>query len=1086
MATLNLLKWSLQQEFEAPTWQDPMPLEDSQYDEGFKILLQGQSAYQDFIVPQLSQLLTSVLKSRVTVSVLEVGPGPKSVLGSLPSHLRRRIHRYAAFEPNAVFATRLQTWLSSSQESPLPCLDNQPDIHRTPFSLNTKTAVDPSGKEDGSAETFDLIMFCHSMYGMNPERDYIERALQMLNKKPDEGLIVVFHRDGAQFDGLVCHQTVSLPTGVTSVADDDETLDSFAQFIAGSGPKSFNGEWIDRQWREVCRALAHCDENRPKCLLYSSPDIMMAFTQRATRLPELLAEVSEASKEHRVKNREALVHYPASVVAPADIGDVQTCLTVISGGHGGQCLWPNVVALDMCAFNQILVLAKEEDNGKSPNTLVVVGAGCRSGDIIRNTMAADVTVPLGSRPSVGMGLVLQGGIGHLARQHGLASDSIAGAVVVSVATGQVLCVGNVPSQHQPADAVRLENDGDLRWALQGAGSNFGIVISVVLKACPAPEYTVRNCVIPLIDHAQAQLKLTDFNEEIAEKLPRHCSADAYLYHEAGKLHLGVNTFEVSTRDAIEPPPDTTALLGPEASSKTVDGVALFDTEMYMSAMHGGHGGGKTSSFKRCVFLKDIGSAGLTDKLLSAIESRPTPRCYLHLLHGGGAVRDIAPEATAFGCRDWDFACVITGVWQRDQDGRQEARAAMQWVYDVANDLLPLCAGVYGADLGPDPRDATLAAKAFGPDHARLAIAKETFDPHNVLAYACLLPAVERAQRLIGLVTGHSGVGKDFTAVVWMHECNTAGFSTAIVSISDSTKREYANATGADIQRLFEDRTYNEQHRPALLKYYQTQVQTRPRLPEEHFLEAVGRAGDLDVLFITGMRDDALVAAFSHLVPDSRVIEVRVEADEAARLVWGSNQDSNTHAADALNNCPTFTFHNNIVDAAGVQSAQAFCSNHFLPFLHPNLQRLRTMIHSTPKFPHPNITFRDILGLTQQTGGLKLCTSLLQSHFSGDWSTVSAIVCCESGGFLFASALAAQLDIPLALIREAGKIPPPTVSVAKGGSYISSSGTNSAEGKKVEMSREAVANGSKVVVVDDVLASGETVCAVLQLLKGGGS
>ena len=41
-------------------------------------------------------------------------------------------------------------------------------------------------------------------------------------------------------------------------------------------------------------------------------------------------------------------------------------------------------------------------------------------------------------------------------------------------------------------------------------------------------------------------------------------------------------------------------LGPEDNSKTVDGVGVFETEMYMSGMHGGHGGGKTSSFKRCL------------------------------------------------------------------------------------------------------------------------------------------------------------------------------------------------------------------------------------------------------------------------------------------------------------------------------------------------------------------------------------------------------------------------------------------------------------------------------------------------------
>ena len=38
---------------------------------------------------------------------------------------------------------------------------------------------------------------------------------------------------------------------------------------------------------------------------------------------------------------------------------------------------------------------------------VVAEAGCKTGDIVRETMAAGLTVPLGARPSVGAGLWLQ-------------------------------------------------------------------------------------------------------------------------------------------------------------------------------------------------------------------------------------------------------------------------------------------------------------------------------------------------------------------------------------------------------------------------------------------------------------------------------------------------------------------------------------------------------------------------------------------------------------------------------------------------------------------------------------------------------
>lgn len=131
-------------------------------------------------------------------------------------------------------------------------------------------------------------------------------------------------------------------------------------------------------------------------------------------------------------------------------------------------------------------------------------------------------------------------------------------------------------------------------------------------------------------------------------------------------------------------------------------------------------------------------------------SRPSPLCYLHLLQCRGAVGNVTASATAFGCRDWDYACVITGVWPRDHDGTDVSRAIVRWVYDVARDLLPYSQGAYGADVGPDLRDANLAVMAFGPNMPRLARLKETFDPNKVLGYACPLPKAPMEPKLISL------------------------------------------------------------------------------------------------------------------------------------------------------------------------------------------------------------------------------------------------------------------------------------------------------------------------------------------------
>jgi adenine phosphoribosyltransferase len=1115
MASLESLKRALRQKAKATASSPTQPLSDTQYSAGFDILVRdsGWMTYQDFIIPQLSQLLTPLFTSRIHISVLEIGPGPKSLLGYLPDRLRRNVRKYTAFEPNGLFATRLEEWLCSTSEteSPLPCLETPPNIHRIPFVLqdNIRNGTSTGTRDD--EEKYDIILFCHSMYGMKPKRRFIERALEMLGEQPQGGMVVVFHRDAAlHLDGLVCHRTASFPTGVVRVANNDEVLDCFAPFLAGFIMQDVDADKAIREgWRKECRALGRLEEAHPGHLLFSSPNVMAAFTRHAITLPELTAQVPLVKRDESIKNREARLHRPASIIRPTEIRHVQQCvrwalkhevgLTVVGGGHSGHCLWPNVVSVDMGAFDQVHILAVGEDGGDSGSdfgSLVVAEAGCKMGDIVRKTMAAGVTVPLGARPSVGAGLWLQGGIGHLARLHGLACDAIVGAVVVSVDSSQVYCVGCVPSQHWPAGAVRPENECDLLWAIKGAGTNFSIVISVTFKSYAAPTYSIRDWVVPLRDNLEARLRLSDFDKLVARKLPQNRSADAYLYWDAGQLHLGVTLFESSaTRLTVATPTLTpvSAIWGPEDDFKVVDGVGLFETEMYVSGMHGGHGGGKTSSFKRCLFLKRIGEANVADRLVEAIETRPSPLCYLHLLQGGGAVGDVAADATAFGCRDWDFACVITGVWPRDLDGTEAARSAVRWVYNVAGDLLSLSSGAYGADLGPDPRDAALAAKAFGSNRPRLALLKHKLDPRNVLAYACPLPKTPMEQKLIILVTGESCAGKDHCADIWVSafiRCTQKSLTARAVSISDAIKQEYAAATDADLSRLLRDRAYKEKHRPALTTFFQEQLRQRPRLPEESFLNVVYGAVDVDVLVITGMRDEAPVAALSHLVPDSRLLEVHVQASEQTRRIrrgchggdddGDDNKDSDNRGSNStpLDYRPSLIFDN---DTTGNEAAKRFAEHYLLPFLHEDLQRLANMVRPVPDFPRPGIEFRHVLGISQQPGGLALCTSLLQTQFTGDWSKVHAVVCCEVGGFVYASALASRVDVPLVLIREAGKLPPPTVSVIQPPSHISSLASNNSKEKRIEMERDVVPRGASVVVVDDVLSTGRTLCAVLTLL-----
>ncbi len=1094
MATLQHLKHSMNQLAEESEASTKRPLSDAEYSDAYEMFLQGPGwlTYQDFIIPELSRLLSSTYQFKDDISILEIGPGPKSVIAYLSEELRRKIARYAAYEPNQVFAKRMNEWLSptSDKEQPLPALKSEADILQSHFSLQDECEIIPSH------EKYDIVLFCHSMYGMNPNRKFIEKSIELLVREPHSGVVVVFHRGGVlQLDDLVSHESISFPNGTVRAVDNDEALDRFASFITG-----FNIIEIEAntERRQICRNLGARDEAHPDHLLFNAPEIMQTFTCHATALPELVAQLPVREVDRVIKNRKARLHHSASIIRPTSIPHIQRCvrwaiqhkakLTVIGGGHSDHCLWPDSVAIDMSAFDQIDIL----DANKSGNAhitsednapLVVAESGCIVGNIIEKMMAVGLTVPFGSRPSVGAGLWLQGGIGHLSRLHGLSCDAIVGAIVVCVKSGRLLYVGHVPSKHRPVEAICPDNQADLLWAIKGAGTNFGVVVSVVFKAYVARKYSVLTRTTPLNDAAHARGQIQRFDEHIASRLEKNCSADAYLFWENDHLKLGVTTFQSFTEG--QEPFSAAPILGSLRIPKIMNAIELFDAEMYMSGMHGGHAGGKTSSFKRCVLLKDIGDETTASRLVAAIQNRPSPLCYLHLLQGGGAVNEVKANATAFGCRDWSFACVVTGVWPRDEDSTAVARCAEKWVYDVVHDLLPFSVGVYDADLGPDPRDKALVKKAFGSNLPRLMGLKHSFDPLNVLAYTSPIPKASAPKTVI-LVTGKSGAGKDYCAKVWVSVLNSSKIpktTARVVSISDVTKREYAASSGADYSRLLEDREYKEMHRPTLTRFFQGRVQKHPRLPEEHFVNVIHDAADVDVLFITGLRDEAPVANLSHLVPECKLIEVHVEADEKLRRHRLGNPYEDHELEDqALSHHPYFTFTDN---KRGSKMAKDFAQKCLLPLFHQDFDHLASMVRKVSDFPRPGIDFRHVLGIPQQPHGLSLCTSLLQKRFDGDWTKVSAIVSCEVGGIIYASALASRVQVPFVLVRKTGKLPPPVVSVCKPVSHISSLQTIHPEGERIEIERDAIPKGGKVVVVDDVLSTGRTLCAVVELLDNVG-
>ena len=138
-------------------------------------------------------------------------------------------------------------------------------------------------------------------------------------------------------------------------------------------------------------------------------------------------------------------------------------------------------------------------------------------------------------------------------------------------------------------------------------------------------------------------------------------------------------------------------------------------------------------------------------------------------------------------------------------------------------------------------------------------------------------------------------------------------------------------------------------------------------------------------------------------------------------------------------------------------------------------QLKRLIRDVPDFPKEGIIFKDLTPVFLNPEASRAMTSALAMRYRS--LKVDAVVAIESRGFLVGAPMAAELGIPLALVRKPGKLPRETIQR----SYELEYGQDT-----LEMHTDAVESGQRVVVVDDLLATGGTAQATIELVKEAGA
>jgi len=133
------------------------------------------------------------------------------------------------------------------------------------------------------------------------------------------------------------------------------------------------------------------------------------------------------------------------------------------------------------------------------------------------------------------------------------------------------------------------------------------------------------------------------------------------------------------------------------------------------------------------------------------------------------------------------------------------------------------------------------------------------------------------------------------------------------------------------------------------------------------------------------------------------------------------------------------------------------------------------IRKVPDYPKKGIVFFDITSILTNPDAFSYCIGKMVEIYRD--KKIDAVAGIESRGFIFASPLAAELNIPLILVRKAGKLPGETWREDYKLEYGEAA---------VEIHKTDVPAGGNVLLIDDLIATGGTLKASRSILEKGGA
>jgi FAD/FMN-containing dehydrogenase len=394
---------------------------------------------------------------------------------------------------------------------------------------------------------------------------------------------------------------------------------------------------------------------------------------------------------------------PALIVRCASVADVVTAVRVARerdleigvrcGGHNiaGLAVPDGGLMIDLTGLDRVIVdpMARRAR----------VQGGAMLGALDRATQPFGLATTAGNVSHTGVGgLTLGGGMGWLARRHGLTCDNVESYTVVTA----------------EGDLMRASADEhpDLFFGLRGGGGNFGIVVEFEFRLHQVgTRALVADLRFPL-DRAAAAIRGW---RDLADAAPREATLTAAISGDT--VTLGYVW--------VGDPQRGRSLLPALRSIGRPAGEVV--TELSYLALQTRDDSTEGHRFRR--YWKGHYLSELSDGAIAALLDRdphdPTvPGVSLQAY--GGAIADVEDDAAAFSHRHTRFEYVAAARWTDPGEDGSRMGAARR----AAAKLDPFAAGAYVNALSDEGASGVRRAYSEAK-RARLTAVKDAYDPENV-------------------------------------------------------------------------------------------------------------------------------------------------------------------------------------------------------------------------------------------------------------------------------------------------------------------------------------------------------------------